>query len=37
MNCALAIERTYQGEQGVFVGMFRAPEGQTIGQLQDAR
>ena len=24
MNCALAIERTYQGEEGVFVGIFRA-------------
>lgn len=36
MNCALAIERSYQGEPGVFVAMFRAPEQQTIGQLQDA-
>ena len=36
MNCALAIERSYQGEQGVFVGLFRAPEQQTIGQLQEA-
>jgi hypothetical protein len=36
MNCALAIERTYQGEPGVFVGLFRAPEQQTIQQLQDA-
>ena len=26
MNCSLAIERTYQGEEGVFVGIFRAPE-----------
>ena len=26
MNCALAIERSYQGEPGVFVGLFRAPE-----------
>ena len=25
MNCALAIERTYRGEDGVFVGLFRAP------------
>jgi hypothetical protein len=36
MNCALAIERTYQGEEGVFVGIFRAPEQQTLEQLQQA-
>ena len=24
MNCAMAIERVYQGEEGVFVGIFRA-------------
>ena len=36
MNCALAIERTYQGEEGVFVGLFRAPEQQTLIQLQQA-
>jgi hypothetical protein len=36
MNCALAIERSYLGEHGVFVGLFRAPEQQTIGQLQEA-
>ena len=36
MNCALAIERTYQGEDGVFVGIFRAPEQQTLTQLQQA-
>jgi hypothetical protein len=36
MNCALAIERSYMGEHGVFVGIFRAPEGQSIGQLQEA-
>lgn len=35
MNCALAIERTHDGEPGVFVGLFRAPEHQTIAQLQD--
>jgi hypothetical protein len=34
MNCALAIERTYRGEEGVFVGLFRAPEQQTIAELQ---
>jgi hypothetical protein len=32
--CALALERTYQGEEGVFVGLFRAPEVQTLGELQ---
>jgi hypothetical protein len=36
MNCALAIERQFQGDHGVFVGLFRAPEQQTIGQLQEA-
>src|SRR3984957_9580375 len=36
MNCALAIERSYQGEEGVFVGIFRAPERQTLTQLQQA-
>ena len=36
MNCALAIERNYQGEEGVFVGIFRAPEKQTLMQLQQA-
>ncbi len=36
MNCALAIERTYQGEEGVFVGLFRAPEQQTLIELQQS-
>jgi hypothetical protein len=36
MNCALAIERTYEGEEGVFVGIFRAPEHQSLDQLQQA-
>jgi hypothetical protein len=36
MNCALAIERIYRGEEGVFVGLFRAPEQQTLSQLQQA-
>jgi hypothetical protein len=36
MNCALALERSYDGEPGVFVGLFRAPELQTITQLQEA-
>lgn len=35
MNCALALERTYRGEPGVFVGTFRSPEQQTIAQLQE--
>lgn len=33
-NCSLAIERSFEGEEGVFFGMFRAPEGQTLGELQ---
>ncbi len=33
-NCSLAIEREFEGEAGVFFGMFRAPEGQTLGELQ---
>jgi hypothetical protein len=36
MNCALAIERIYRGEEGVFVGLFRAPEHQTLSQLQQS-
>jgi hypothetical protein len=36
MNCALAIERSYGGEEGVFVGIFRAPEQQTLIQIQQA-
>lgn len=36
MNCALAIERSYNNEPNVFVGLFRAPEEQTITQLQEA-
>ncbi len=36
MNCALAIERIYQGEEGVFVGIFRAPDQQSLTQLQQA-
>lgn len=36
MNCALAIERAYQGEEAVFVGIFRAPEQQSLSQLQQA-
>ncbi len=33
-NCALAMERSYQGEDGIFVGLFRAPEAQSLAQLQ---
>jgi hypothetical protein len=36
MNCALAIERSYHGEDGVFVGIFRAPEQQTLAQIQQS-
>jgi hypothetical protein len=36
MNCALAIERAFQGDHGVFVGLFRAPEQQSIAQLQES-
>jgi hypothetical protein len=36
MNCALAVERIYRGEEGVFVGIFRAPEQQSLTQLQQA-
>lgn len=31
--CALALEREYQGEEGIFVGLFRAPEGQSLAEL----
>ena len=36
MNCALAIERTYHGEDGVFVGLFRAPSSRRSIQLQQS-
>lgn len=32
--CALAMEREYQGESGVFVGLFRAPECQSLAEIQ---
>lgn len=32
--CSLAVERVVEGEHGVFVGVFRAPEAQSIGQIQ---
>lgn len=34
--CALALERSFQGEEGVFVGLFRAAEEQSLAQLQSA-
>jgi hypothetical protein len=34
--CALALERVHEGEEGIFVGLFRAPEAQSIAQLQGA-
>lgn len=34
-NCALALERSLDGDDGIFVGLFRAPEAQTIDQLQE--
>ena len=33
--CALAIEREYNGEDGIFVGQFRSPEQQTLEALQE--
>jgi hypothetical protein len=35
-TCALAMERTHDGEPGIFVGLFRAPEEQSLAQLQEA-
>jgi hypothetical protein len=32
--CSLAVERLVDDEYGVFVGVFRAPEAQSIGQIQ---
>lgn len=34
--CALAMERRYRDEDGIFVGLFRAPEKQSLGELQEA-
>jgi hypothetical protein len=33
--CALALERVYRGEEGIFVGLFRSPESQSLRQLQE--
>jgi hypothetical protein len=35
-SCALALERAYEDVEGIFIGLFRAPEAQSIGQLQEA-
>lgn len=35
-HCALAIEREFRGEPGIFVGIFRAPDCQHLGELQQA-
>lgn len=35
-TCAMAMERRYRDEDGIFVGLFRAPEAQSLGQLQEA-
>ncbi len=34
--CSLAVERMFEGEEGIFVGLFRAPEQQTLEELQAA-
>ncbi|GAC1336130.1 MAG: hypothetical protein NVSMB14_03780 [Isosphaeraceae bacterium] len=34
--CALAVERMYLDEPGIFVGLFRAPEEQSLEQLQES-
>ena len=34
--CAMALERQYEGVEGIFVGLFRAPEQQSLAQLQEA-
>jgi hypothetical protein len=34
--CSGAIERVYNGEESIFVGLFRAPETQSMSMLQDA-
>jgi hypothetical protein len=33
--CALAIERTHGGEDGIFVGLFRSPDLQNVPELQE--
>lgn len=34
--CAMAFEREHQGEEGIFVGLFRAADNATLRDLQDA-
>jgi hypothetical protein len=34
--CALAVEREHEGEEGIFVGLFRGPDNPTLGDLQAA-
>jgi hypothetical protein len=34
--CAMAFEREHEGEEGIFVGLFRAAENPTLGDLQAA-
>lgn len=34
--CAMAVERIHHGEEGIFVGLFRAPECQTLAELDAA-
>lgn len=34
--CAMAIERHYRGEDGIFVGLFRAPECQSLAELDES-
>ena len=34
--CALAIEREYRCEEGIFVGLFRTPERQTLKELDES-
>lgn len=34
--CALAVERRYRDEEGIFIGLFRAPERQSLAELQEA-
>ena len=33
--CALAIERSHDGEDGIFVGLFRTPDRQSLAELQE--
>ncbi len=35
-HCALALEREFNGEHGIFVGLFRAPDRQSLVELDQA-